>query len=140
MSAAAATVEDGADPGATADLAPARVARAIRAHTGLVGGPGRDVTAFLGAVPGLVAKDGAEGVYAAGLPDGSAVALKVLDGSARPRAAVMAAALVALVGRAWPPGAETDDVVDAVRAVGRTPVLGHGRPVGEVRAVLAGPR
>ena len=45
------------------------------------------------AVPGLVAKDGADGVYAAGLPDGSAVALKVADGSARPRAAIMASAL-----------------------------------------------
>ena len=44
-------------------------------------------------VPGLVAKDGADGGYAAALPDGSAVAFKVLDGSARPRPVVLAAAL-----------------------------------------------
>lgn len=104
----------------------ARVARAMRSHPWLVGGPGRDVSRFMAAVPGLVAKDGAEGVYAAGLPDGSAVAFKVADGSARPRAAILAAALeVALGGVA-------DGVVRAVRDVGETPVLGHGRPVGRV--------
>ncbi|HWS58618.1 MAG TPA: asparaginase, partial [Actinotalea sp.] len=97
----------------------------------LVGGPGRDVTGFLAAVPGLVAKDGAEGVYAAGLPDGSAVAFKIADGAARPRPAVLAGALELLLA-----GPGTTAVRDAVRAVGRTPVLGHGEPVGEVTAVL----
>ena len=33
--------------------------------------------------PGLVAKIGAEGVFALGLPDGRGLALKVRDGSAR---------------------------------------------------------
>ena len=37
------------------------------------------------AVPGLVAKDGAEGVYVAALPDGRAVALKIADGGERAR-------------------------------------------------------
>ncbi|MCC2321005.1 asparaginase [Cellulomonas xiejunii] len=108
--------------------APARVGRAMAAHPWHVGGTGRDVTAFMAAVPGLVAKDGADGVYAAGLPDGGAVALKVLDGSARPRAVVLAAAL-GLAG------------VDpaAVAAVADTPVLGHGRPVGAVRATFGAP-
>lgn len=112
----------------------AAVARAMAEHPGLVGGPGRDVTRFMEAVPGLVAKDGAEGVYAAGLPDGSAVAFKVADGSGRPRPAVLARALEDLVDRlpVVPAG-----VVAAVREVGRAPVLGHGRPVGEVRAVSA---
>ena len=72
--------------------AEARVARAMADRPWLVGGPGRDVSRFMAAVPGLVAKDGAEGVYAAGLANGSAVAFKVADGSARPRAAIMAAA------------------------------------------------
>ncbi|WP_308121927.1 asparaginase, partial [Actinotalea ferrariae] len=71
----------------------ARVARAMSSRPDLVGGPGRDVTAVMRAVPGLVAKDGAEGVYAAGLPDGSGVAFKVEDGSGRPRPAVLVAAL-----------------------------------------------
>lgn len=115
--------------------AEARVASAMRAHPWLVGGPGRDVSRFMAAVPGLIAKDGAEGVYAAALADGTAVAFKVADGSARPRAAVLAAALeVAGAGG----GALDDDAVGALRAVGETPVLGHGRPVGQVLAVLGG--
>lgn len=116
----------------------AAVATAMSARPDLVGGPGRDVTAFGSAVPGLVVKDGAEGVYAAGLPDGSAVALKIADGSARPRAAVLAGALAGLLGRR----AEATDLAAAVLAVGRTPVLGHGRPVGEVvvaREVVVAP-
>ncbi|MBO9568145.1 MAG: asparaginase [Cellulomonas iranensis] len=105
----------------------ARVARAMTSHPWHVGGTGRDVTDVMRAVPGLVAKDGADGVYAAGLPDGGAVSLKVLDGSARPRAAVLAAAL-AVAG--VDPG--------LVAPVGATPVLGHGQPVGEVRATFGG--
>ncbi|WP_298454797.1 asparaginase [uncultured Cellulomonas sp.] len=101
--------------------APARVAAAMSAHPDLVGGAGRDVTRVMRAVPGLVAKDGADGVYGAGLPDGAAVAFKVLDGGDRPRAAVLGAALAVA-------GADGE----ALRAVARTPVLGHGRPVGAV--------
>ncbi len=105
---------------------PARVAAAMSGHPELVGGTGRDVTRVMRAVPGLVAKDGADGVYAAGLRDGGAVAFKVLDGGDRPRAAVLAAALAVA-------GADGADL----QAVGRTPVLGHGRPVGEVRPAFA---
>lgn len=112
--------------GASGDASPeGRVARAISAHPEYVGGTGRDVTRLIAGVPGLVAKDGAEGVYAAGLPDGSAAALKVLDGSQRPRPVVMAAALRRLgVG---------DVVLDEV---GSVPVLGHGEPVGAVEPLL----
>nr|WP_255491661.1 asparaginase [Actinotalea sp. JY-7876] len=110
----------------------ARVARAMAARPDLVGGPGRDVTAVMRAVPGLVAKDGAEGVYAAGLPDGTGIAFKVADGSPRPRPAVLVAA-VALALRA-----AGQEVPAALEAAGRTPVLGHGVPVGEVRTAFAG--
>jgi L-asparaginase II len=103
----------------------ARVARAMTTHPWLVAGTGRDATAFMTAVPGLVAKDGAEGVYAAGLPDGSCLAFKVLDGASRPRPAVLAAALV-----------EAGVPADVVAPLGRTPVLGHGVPVGDVRATF----
>ena len=44
-------------------------------------------------VPGLFAKAGAEGVYAAALDDGRAVALKIADGGHRAAPVVMAATL-----------------------------------------------
>ncbi|GEL97791.1 asparaginase [Cellulomonas terrae] len=110
---------------ACGDGLPRRTGRAMSAHPWHVAGTGRDATRFMEAVPGLVAKDGADGVYAAGLPDGGAVALKIVDGSSRPRPAVLAAALtVAGVDRAL------------VEAVALTPVLGHGRAVGEVVATF----
>jgi L-asparaginase II len=74
-------------------------------------------------VPGLVAKDGAEGVFAAALPDGSALALKIADGSPRPIPPVVTAALAA-------------QGVAGLNDIGRVPVLGHGRKVGEVSPVL----
>lgn len=112
--------------GASGDHGPeGRVARAVSAHPWCVAGTGRDATAFMRAVPGLVAKDGADGVYAAGLPDGSAVAVKVADGSPRPRPVVMAAALAV---------AGVDPAL--VGPIGRTPVLGHGEPVGQVLAAF----
>jgi len=90
----------------------------------MVGGDNRDVTKFMRHIPGLMAKDGAEGVYAAALPDGRAVALKIADGGNRARPAVMIAALRAL-------GVDTSAVEPLVGEA----VLGHGRPVGEVRAI-----
>ena len=101
-----------------------RVADAMRAHPEMVGGTGRDVTALMAATPGLVAKDGAEAVYAVGLPDGRGVALKVVDGATRARPVVMAAVLRYL-------GVETT----AYAALEDAPVLGHGRPVGAVEGV-----
>ncbi len=95
----------------------------MRAHPELVGGTGRDVTLLMRGIPGLLAKDGAEGVYAAALADGSAVALKIDDGAGRPRGPVLVAALRAL-------GA-TGNVLDELATL---PVLGGGRPVGVVRA------
>ena len=49
------------------------------------------------AVPGLLAKDGFEGVQVAALPDGRAIAVKIADGANRARMPVTAAAL-ALAG------------------------------------------
>ena len=51
------------------------------------------LTAFMQAVPGAIAKDGAEGVHAFSLPDGRAGALKVSDGFERARPAVVVALL-----------------------------------------------
>lgn len=99
-----------------------RVADAMRAHPDLVGGAGRDVTALMAGVPGLLAKDGAEGVYAAALPSGAAVAVKVADGAQRARLPMLVGALRRLGVQA--------PVLDELAEV---PVLGGGRQVGSVR-------
>jgi len=121
---------------ASAESGPeARIAAAMTAHPELVGGTGRDVTAAMSAVPGLICKDGAEGVYAGALPNGTAFAFKVLDGSGRPRPAILARALE-LAGARDVPGTDAA----ALRALGDVPVLGHGEPVGQVEvAFWSGP-
>jgi len=111
---------------ATGDGPEGRTSAAMRAHPHLVGGSGRTVTALIAGVPGLVAKDGAEGVYAAALPDGGSVAVKVSDGANRAAPLVLVAGLRAL-------GVEAE-VLDELATV---PVLGGGLPVGELR--LTGP-
>ncbi|MEW2407993.1 asparaginase [Streptomyces griseoviridis] len=104
----------------------ARVADAMRAHPEMASGAGRDVAALMGAVPGLLAKDGFEGVEIAALPDGRAVAVKISDGADRARIPVTAAALV----RAGvDPSALTPFAGEAL--------LGGGKPVGAVRVVRA---
>jgi L-asparaginase II len=100
-----------------------RVATAMRSHPDVVGGPGRAVTRLTRGVPGLLAKDGAEGAFAAALPDGSVAAVKIADGASRAAAPVLVAALRAL--------GVTEPVLDELAT---TPVFGGGRVVGEVRA------
>lgn len=97
-----------------------RVAEAMSARPDLVGGPGRDVTRLMQLAPGLMAKDGAEGVFAASLPDGRCAAVKLSDGASRASGVVMAAALRALG-------------VDIDPALLGEPIRGHGVPVGTVR-------
>ncbi|MFE5334297.1 asparaginase [Isoptericola sp. NPDC056573] len=109
-----------------------RVARAMAGHPEMVAGRGREDTLVMTAVPGSIAKIGADGVCAAGLPDGSAVAFKILDGGDRPRPAILAAAMRA-AGAAGVAGADAA----ALDAVGVTPVLGGGAPVGAVRPAFA---
>ena len=105
---------------------PAReVADAMRMHPQMVGGPTRDVTLLLSGISGLVAKDGAEGVYAVALPDGRAIALKIADGANRARPPLMRTALIAL-------GIDISGVDPRAFA---SPIFGHGQIVGEVRVV-----
>jgi L-asparaginase II len=108
----------------------ALVAQAIRDFPAWVSGTRRDEAALLRAVPGAIAKAGAEACYAVALADGRAVALKVDDGSPRARPVVMAAALDAL-------GVPREGGVDgaAVAATGVVTLYGGGRPVGFLRAV-----
>jgi L-asparaginase II len=110
---------------AFAAVASGNVADAMRNHPELVGGTGRDVTVVMQDVCGLIAKDGAEGVYAAALPDGRATALKIDDGAGRARRPVLAWALERL-------GVDSA----AMERLRDVPVLGHGAPVGFVRNVI----
>ena len=110
---------------APGDSPEGQVAAAMSTHPMHVAGTGRDVTQFMLALPGAIAKDGAEGVHVFALPDGRAGALKVADGSERARPAV-AVALLAHLG-------VDQQVLDAC---GPAPVLGGGRPVGAVEGLF----
>lgn len=114
-----------ADP----DTAQGRVADAIRRYPRWLGGTTRDVSTLIEGVPGLIAKDGAEAVYAIGLADGTGIAVKIADGGQRARPVVAAAVLR---GLDLPEG---PGVVAALDALATAPVRGHGEPVGAVRAV-----
>ncbi|MFI6808007.1 asparaginase [Streptomyces luteogriseus] len=104
----------------------ARVADAMREHAEMASGSGRDVAALMRAVPGLLSKDGFEGVQVAALADGRAVAVKIADGANRARVPVTAAALA----RA---GADPGLLAEFAGE----PLLGGGEPVGSVRVVRA---
>jgi L-asparaginase II len=71
----------------------ATVVAAMTAHPELVGGRQSVDTLVMRALPGAVAKRGAEGVLCAGLPDGTGVALKVEDGANRAAFAAAGAVL-----------------------------------------------
>ncbi len=74
-----------------------RIGRAMRRHPELVAGTGRCCTALMRALPQVVAKTGAEGVYAAALPErGLGVALKVEDGAGRAAEVAIIATLAGL--------------------------------------------
>jgi L-asparaginase II len=109
---------------APAGTAEARVADAVRGHAEMASGRGRDVAALMEAVPGVLSKDGFEGVQVAALPDGRAVAVKVSDGAERARVPVVAA------GLEWA-GVERG----LLKAFAGATLLGGGRPVGAVTVV-----
>ena len=106
--------------------AEAQVRSAILTHPEYVSGTHRDELALHRAVPGLIAKAGAEAVYAVGLPDGRGVAIKISDGSARARPVAMAGVLQAL---------GFDHPTLGAQASGE--VLGHGERAGEIRPAAA---
>jgi len=96
-----------------------RVADEMRSHPELVAGTGADDTRLMQAVPGLLAKGGAEGVVAVAVPGAGAVAIKIGDGAMRARTPVLLSALRKL-------GVPAPVLTE--------PVLGGGQLVGEVRA------
>ncbi|MFD3501686.1 asparaginase [Streptomyces sp. NPDC058676] len=110
-----------ADPG----TAERRVADAMRAHPEYVAGTRRPDTWLMRELPGTLSKMGAEAVQAVALPDGRALAFKVEDGGGRALGPVLARALELL-------GVDSP----VVRRIGRAPLEGGGRVVGEIRAAF----
>jgi L-asparaginase II len=98
-----------------------KVADAMRKFPSWTSGTSRDENRLMTEIPGLLLKAGAEGVDAFALPDGSAAAVKIEDGSARARTPVTVA-ILALLGAQPPVALATVDVE------------GGGKPVGVIRA------
>jgi L-asparaginase II len=98
------------------------VASAMRSHPALVGGTTQVSSRVMAGVPGVIVKNGAEGVFAAALMDGGALALKIDDGASRAADRVLVGALRRL-------GVDAQ-VLDALA---EEPVLGGGARVGSVR-------
>ncbi len=106
----------------------AAITGAVRAEPWAIAGPGRP-DSVLAASLGVFSKRGAEGVLVVAAPDGTTVALKVLDGSHR---AAAITALTLLVKAGALPAASVAAVLPEVVE----PVLGGGVPVGEIRPVI----
>lgn len=101
---------------------------AVREHPWTIDGPGRPDTIVIERL-GVFAKGGAEGIMIMVAPDGTTVALKVLDGSGRAATAV-ALALLAKTG-ALPRAAVAEAMAELPLAV-----LGGGQNVGAIRPTV----
>lgn len=94
----------------------------------LVAGRDRVCTRVMQAVPGVMVKVGAEGLLCAALLDrGLGIAIKVEDGSGRPWGPCLVRTLQLL-------GALNPEDEASLEGLAHLPVLGGGRPVGEIRA------
>jgi L-asparaginase II len=102
-----------------------KVADTMRAHPEYVAGTQQLDTLAMRAVPGLLAKSGAEAVLAAALPDGRALAFKISDGSKRAKPVVLAEALRRLSVRS-----------EALDRIGTVTLCGGAHVVGSVRAAF----
>jgi len=110
-------------------LSPARraacdeVRAAMSAHPELVAGSGRPCTRIMTAAPEVVVKTGAEGVYAAALPEhGLGLALKVEDGGGRAAPVALLALLEAL-------GALRAEARAALAEIARPDLRNHARQI-----------
>jgi L-asparaginase II len=103
-----------------------RAVRAMRQHPFLVAGTRRTDTILMGVAPDVVAKGGAEALHCAALLGaGLGVAVKVADGGDRASGPVLVRTLALL-------GALAPGQVEALAPLVHRPVLGGGRPVGEL--------
>jgi L-asparaginase II len=106
----------------------AAITRAVRDFPWAVHGQGLSDSVMIERL-GVFAKRGAEGLLVVTAPNGTTVALKVLDGAHRPATVV---ALTLLVKA----GALSAASVAAVLPEVVTPIVGGGRTVGEIRPVI----
>jgi L-asparaginase II len=104
---------------------PRLVADAMRTHPEYVAGTRAVDTRAMRAVPGLIAKTGAEAVHVAALPDGRTLAFKISDGSRRAVPVVLAEALRQLGVRSEP-----------LDRLGLVALTGGGVPVGALSAAF----
>lgn len=105
-----------------------RAIQSMSAEPYLVAGRDRICTAVMQAVPGIIVKAGAEGLLcAAVLARGVGIAVKVEDGSGRAGGPALVRTLKQL-------GVLSGEEEAALAVQARPPVLGGGRPVGELRA------
>ncbi|WP_328742596.1 asparaginase [Streptomyces caniferus] len=102
-----------------------RVADAMRAHPEYVAGTRRPDTWLMRALPGTLAKMGAEAVQALALPDGRALAFKIDDGATRTLGPVLARTL-----------RHMDIDAPVLDRLADAPLLGGGARVGEIRATF----
>ncbi|MEV4728684.1 asparaginase [Saccharopolyspora sp. NPDC049426] len=98
------------------------VGQGMHEHPWLVSGTGREDVRLMGAVPGLISKIGAEGVFAFALPDGRAAAIKIADGGDRARLPIAVGVLSALG-------------ITGLDDLAEEPVFGGGHPVGSIRLI-----
>ena len=108
-----------------------QVADGMRAYPDWTAGTNRPESALMRAVPGLLAKGGAEGVLAFALADGWAATIKIEDGTAR----ALPALAVALLRQLRPDACASADAAELDR-IGTVPVHGGGQVVGQVRPLL----
>lgn len=105
-----------------------RLGEAMRAFPEYVSGTRRWEQKLHRAVPGLICKIGAEAVLGIGLPNGQGIAIKITDGCDR----ALPVVAVEILGEL---GIRSEDLT----RIGSVPVLGHGKPVGEITCELPGP-
>jgi L-asparaginase II len=118
------------DPPAWGDAEPhvRQAISAMLAEPYLVAGRNRVDTAVMQTAEGVVVKGGAEGLLCAAVPErGIGIAVKVRDGSARASGPAIIRTLIHL-------GVLNDEAAKALASFARPPVLGGGKPVGELVA------
>ncbi|THV40649.1 asparaginase [Glycomyces buryatensis] len=107
------------------------VADAMRAHPLLIEGTDRVDSRAMAALPGLVAKFGAEGVHVLAAPGTGAVAVKIDDGAGRASMPVALRAITVLAGLDVPESAKHE-----VEHLVWPEVWGGDQPVGRLRTLL----
>jgi L-asparaginase II len=121
-----------AAPARLGNLAPfaERAVSAMRAHPFLVAGTRRTDTLLMGVAPNVVSKGGAEALAcAAALDRGIGIAVKVADGGERAAGPALLRTLALL-------HVLTEAQLDDLAPIAHRPILGGGRPVGELVAAF----